>query len=533
MRRWIVWRGFSPDRRTQGPSRAGWASLLGLVFLTAGCAGVSVPFFGTEPVATPELLEIRDGPPMDQLQWGIFVAEVDSVEVNGPEGAGWSPALTPLVEEGAHRKFIPASNMKLPLTAAALSRLGPDYRYETAFYATAEQDGDFLRGDLILPARGDPTLGEPFRSSGEAALEELADSLVATGVRVVEGALVVDVSAWDSTSVPDSWMLGNLMQAYGAGAGAFVVDRGRLNVVARGDPFPGRPAQLRWSPLGEPDFLENQVTTVEEAESGTPLEVHFGPERRQATVSGGVPPARTDSVQVAIRDPVRQAAALLHRLLLDRGVEIHFGLHILWEEGEPLGAGCESGSIRECDSARRLAALESPPLSEIAVPILARSDNWISEQLARTLGMEVGGRGELTQGLEVVREFLLEDVGVDSLDFQLRDGSGLSTQNLLTPRAVAQILHHVESEGWATVYRQALAAPGRPESTLEDVLPELEGRLFAKTGTLTNVNSLSGYLDREDGRRLVFSILTNGSGLPADPVRSRLHEMVRILDSAP
>jgi len=141
----------------------------------------------------------------------------------------------------------------------------------------------------------------------------------------------------------------------------------------------------------------------------------------------------------------------------------------------------------------------------------------------------VGENGSWSEGVDVIETFLTEQVGVDSLDIAPRDGSGLSAYNLVTPRALVRILQYMERGANAVTYRDALAEPGEEESTLERRLMDLGGRLFAKTGTISNVNSLSGYLVRVDGTEVIFSILSNGSGLPASRVRAAIDDVVRIL----
>tara|TARA_B100002049_G_scaffold23757_1_gene15847 strand:- start:1750 stop:2280 length:531 start_codon:yes stop_codon:yes gene_type:complete len=173
--------------------------------------------------------------------------------------------------------------------------------------------------------------------------------------------------------------------------------------------------------------------------------------------------------------------------------------------------------------------LESPPLSELIAGILKPSQNWMTEQLIRTLGAELGEEGSWSEGVAVISEFLTEVVGIDSLDISLRDGSGLSRYNLVTPRALVRILQYLSSDQNNGTYRSALATPGEEDSTLQERLVDLEGRVFAKTGTLSNVTSLSGYLTRDDGSEVIFSILSNGSGLPSGQVRGAIDDIVRIL----
>src|SRR5690606_25647417 len=166
-----------------------------------------------------------------------------------------------------------------------------------------------------------------------------------------------------------------------------------------------------------------------------------------------------------------------------------------------------------------IASWTSAPLSEIVAAILKPSQNWIAEMLLKTLGAERGEGGSWPAGLEVERRYLFDVVGIDSTAVVLRDASGLSAQNLLTPRAIVQLLEHARRMPWGPVYRAALAVPGEKDGTLERRLVALEGRLFAKTGTIAHVNSLSGYLTTASGGELVFSILSNASGRPAAEVR--------------
>ena len=138
-------------------------------------------------------------------------------------------------------------------------------------------------------------------------------------------------------------------------------------------------------------------------------------------------------------------------------------------------------------------------------------------------------RNAFTMGTEQEVDFLVDDLAVTPSDLAVRDGSGRSAYNLVTPRALVAVLAAMRSGPLGDTYRLAMAEPGEEDSTLEDRLLDLEGRLFAKTGSISNVNSLSGYLVRRDGREIVFSILTNGSGLPASRVRRAIDEIVRAL----
>jgi D-alanyl-D-alanine carboxypeptidase/D-alanyl-D-alanine-endopeptidase (penicillin-binding protein 4) len=225
------------------------------------------------------------------------------------------------------------------------------------------------------------------------------------------------------------------------------------------------------------------------------------------------------------------------KALAAAGIAVDRGWDVRWEVGESIGrsdghpsrASCLVGAVDQCPGAWRVASLESPPLGELVDVALGPSQNWVAEQLTMALGAQLGERGSLREGLDVVERFLIDDVGIAALEVAARDGSGLSAYNLVTPRAIARVLRHMAARPDAGAYRAAMAEPREEESTLEERLLGLEGRVFAKTGTISNVNSLSGFLVRDDGREVIFVILSNGAGLDGDTMRSTIDDVVRVL----
>lgn len=467
---------------------------------------------GTDPGLRGTIDAVVTEPPLHQVHWGILVVD---------PATGRS-----LYSRNAENKFIPASNQKILVAGGALSLLRPDYRYVTSLWTAAELDGEgVLHGDLVLPGTGDPTLSERFHDNATAPLEALAAEVAAAGVREVRGRLVVDASRWDSTSVPGSWMVGNLRPTYGATGGAFAIAEGVVSVEVTAGGQPGEPARVRWWPQGRRDFVTSEVSTVM-PELSTELRSDYLPESRRLVVRGVIPWGTVDTLRMAAGDPVRLASEALLRALEYQGIRVDGGVRVAWSGGDPLDGGCYTGSVMLCPGARQVAVLTSPPMSEVVQAMLEPSQNWIAEQLVRTLGMEYGEEGSWSEGFHVLERFLTDQVGVDSLDVSMRDGSGLSAYNLVTPRALTALLHYMWSGPHYAVFRDALASPGEEDSTLEDRLRRLEGRVFAKTGTISNVNALSGYVVTAGGRELVFSILTNGSGLPSGRVRDAMDDVL-------
>jgi D-alanyl-D-alanine carboxypeptidase/D-alanyl-D-alanine-endopeptidase (penicillin-binding protein 4) len=505
-----LFRGGATTKRTVG-SRAKIAALALAAAASSGCATIGIGSPGVDRSAIDRIL---DAPPYDRVHFGVMVLDAES-------GAT-------LYERNAHQWFVPASGQKVPVTAAAWSLLGSDYRFRTELQRTGPLREGTLEGDLVLVGTGDPSLSSRFWDSGPAALRALADSAAATGIRRVTGRLVVDVSAWDSTTVLPTREVADLVFDYGSTGGAFAIDEGEVEVIARGASWPGEPAQLEWSPRGPDWFIVSRVRTSA-PDSVARVTANYLPETRQLVLKGAVAPGSLDTLAFAQRDPVRLASAELLRALEERGITVDRGWTVRWTDGDPIGEGCSAASAVPCPGAHRVAELRSPPLGDLVSVVLGASSNWTSEQLTFALGAELGERGGLSEGLDVVERFLIDDVGLDPAEMLARDGSGLSAYNLVTPNAIAQVLRFMATRPDAGAYRAAMAEPGEEDTTLEERLLDLRGRLFAKTGTISNVNSLSGYLVREDGREVIFVILSNGAGLGEETMRSTIDDVVRVL----
>jgi serine-type D-Ala-D-Ala carboxypeptidase/endopeptidase (penicillin-binding protein 4) len=228
--------------------------------------------------------------------------------------------------------------------------------------------------------------------------------------------------------------------------------------------------------------------------------------------------ASPDTTRLAVGDPARYAAhALAWRMRL-RGVAVDTVRVALPGEGAEAEA--------RAAGARTAAAWTSPPLREVIARILGPSQNFMAEQLLKTLGAERGSDGSWAGGIEVETRYLRDVVGIDTLAFRLSDGSGRSVQNLLAPLAVVRLLEHAMTTPWGAAWRAALPGPGESETTLANRLPGLEGRVRAKTGTITNVTSIAGYITTTDGRELIFAILTNGTGVSSVRVRRGIDAIV-------
>jgi D-alanyl-D-alanine carboxypeptidase/D-alanyl-D-alanine-endopeptidase (penicillin-binding protein 4) len=425
-------------------------------------------------------------------------------------------------ERDADKLFMPASSMKLYTTAAALDAFGPDFKFKTSVYATRPTAaGGVLRGDLILYGRGDPNLSARFEQGEKideftpaeriGPIEALADQIQARGIRRITGDLIGDDSYFATDWLGAGWEWDDAQFYYGAEVSALAVND---NVVTF-NVAPAKRAGAAPTITVEPETayvkIINHVTTSGNGQ--TRIGVHRPLGSNTVEFFGTIPRTiKEHRVNIAIHDPASFAATLLREALARRGIRV-------------------LGRIRRLDTVARLAQpldeakltevanVSSQPLSVLLKVINKPSQNLHTEIMLRQLGVRRGGAAELddygrprsaeARGLEVLRRFL-QAAGIETERLSLRDGSGLSRHNLITPRATVRLLEFMAAHPHSAVYRDSLPVAG-VDGTLERRLRDTAaaGNVRAKTGTLSYVNAISGYLTTKRGQMLIFSLMGN------------------------
>lgn len=432
--------------------------------------------------------------PWNRATWGVLV-----VNQHGE----------PVYQRNADSLFVPASTAKLAVTAAASALLPGDYRITTSVYGTGPLIGGVLQGDLVVYGRGDPgfaahcygpdTLAAGVCDGMWTRIDALADSLLARGVNEVAGAIVGDGSYFEGTLVHPEWRGYDLNWWYAAPVSGLGFNDNSVNISWKPGPRVGAPAVIRFEPdLGNFDF-ENRTRT---SRAGTRRTIDFF--RQPGTTSiwaeGDAPlnhPGRTE--YFALPDPNRYFAQALRAALERRGIGV----------AGPTRSTTDSLVYHAARETRPLVTLASRPLGDLLYPLLHSSHNWYAEMLVKLLGRERGEGGSWIGGLDVLRQFLVNSVGVDSAGFSLHDGSGLARGNLMSPRTVVQLLRYMQQQPDNAPFLRALPRPGT--GTLRDRLlcTPADGRLLAKTGSLGRVYALAGYLDRRGGGAYIFDIVAN------------------------
>jgi serine-type D-Ala-D-Ala carboxypeptidase/endopeptidase (penicillin-binding protein 4) len=473
-----------------------------VLLLFGGCAPrASAPVTSTPRPSLAAVIDSLTGqPPLHRTSWGIALADAATGAV--------------LYEQNADRLFIPASNTKFVVSLTALGTLGPDYRYRTPLLA-AGWAGD-TASRVIVRGRGDPTWSARVHGNVAVAIDSMAALVAASGLRRI-GVLISDASFFQDELVNGTWEVGDLPFQYAPPIDAVAAGEGVFRLVAVGAAAPGQPAEVEV--LGALPQPVRAVVGTDTAGAPRSLRVDYTLRRDTVHLSGLVGAGAADTLTLALTEPARSLIEGLAEALRSRGVAVD-STAVIRDTAE---------AVRLAAGSRQVAEWVSPPMGDIVAIIMQPSQNWVAEQVLKTLGAERGDGGTWRDGIAVERAWLHGVVGIDSSAANLRDASGMSVQNLLTPRAILEMLRYARAQTWSDTFRASLAAPGLRGSTLNSRLPALQGRLAGKTGSLSNVNSLAGYVTDISGREYVFAVLSNGSGQPSATVRSAIDEIVLAL----
>jgi D-alanyl-D-alanine carboxypeptidase/D-alanyl-D-alanine-endopeptidase (penicillin-binding protein 4) len=444
---------------------------------------------------------IANRPEFSRSRWGILIQPLSSTAT--------------LYSRDAQKYFIPASNVKLLTTAAALQKLGADFRIKTSVYSGEN-------GSLYVAGRGDPTITE-------AHLQSLAQQLKRRGVdRVNE--LIGDDSYFQGSAVNPNWEWEDAQAGYGAPINSLIFNQNAIELLLSPQDL-GQPLKVTFAEpkLANQWQIQNNSVTVAQNESEF-IEVGREFDRPAIRVSGQLKVgAESESAYVAVVNPANNFLQ-------------HFQ-QVLAAEGIPVKQALVASVSRNFN--QELATVESPPLAELVRETNRESNNLYAEVLLRLLGkvtdkmplpQTLTGKMPVPQedtdeiGLKELKTVLTQ-LGVNPNSYILADGSGLSRHNLISPEALVQTLRFMANSPAASIYRQSLPVAGE-SGTLKNRLNSTPNRVIlqAKSGTLSGVSALSGYIEVPDYEPLVFSIIVNQSGLSAASMRSATDEIVLLLN---
>ena len=432
---------------------------------------------------------------MSRAMWGVDIRSLDSGER--------------LYELDAERLMMPASNMKILTLAGAAEILGWDHRFTTTLETSAPVEGGVLQGDLVVRGGGDPTINSR-EARRTAVFAQWIAAMRAAGIQRVNGRIVGDDQFFDDEGLGQGWAWDYLQFGYAAPVGALQLDENLAALAIAPGSIAGDPARVSLAP-GSGLRLTNRVRTGA-AESANEIAYRRRLDEPVLEVSGSIALGSTPIARsVAVVNPTLYFVQSLKDALVEGGIAV---------SGPAVDMDDIAAELAAAAGERRvIVSTESPPLRDVATVLMKVSQNLYAETLVKAIGARKGGLGTYEGGLGAVRA-AAAGWGIADDGFVMADGSGLSRYNYLTARTVSTILERMyKDERHREPFAATLPIAGKDGSLATRMRrTRAEGNAIAKTGSISNVRTLSGYVRTRDGEMLVFSILANDFVVPAATV---------------
>lgn len=460
------------------------------------------------------LLALTAAMPLAAQQAPTLQSRVDAELAKAAPGTRYGLVVTDaqgreIVTVNPDQRFIPASNTKIVTTAAALSTLGGFDRPDTAGGASVRIEGR----DVVLTGHGDARLSSAADCTTNC-LSQLADAIAAKAKRV--GNITGDATLFPDERWSSGMSWNNIPSPYGTALTALTLDDNELIATATPGKAGAAPGVAHLGYL----TIDNRAVTVT-AGGKTDLDIDRLPFSRTIRLTGTIAAdAKPRKIRMGIDDPAHYAAWRLATLLRERGVRVTGELQSRYRTPSPTDDPRQrlAPMPPRATPPAPLAALTPPPLWEDLRTINKDSQNLHTELLLRRVGL-VGGTGSVADGLARVEE-MFTAAGVPRTSWDFSDGSGMSTYNRIAPRGMVKLLQWISAQPWGPAWRQTLPIGG-VDGTLGRRFKGtvLEGKIFAKTGTINATNALAGYMTTKSGKTLTFAAYANDvpSGTAATP----------------
>lgn len=475
----------------------------------------------------------RRGPDSEkQLQKAIDLVLNDSRFQNGT----WAVLVTDLgtdrvlYRRNAKKSFIPASNTKIYTTASALDLLGPEYTYVTSVYRDGVIENGVLKGNLIIQGSGDPVIGGRFNDGDiTETFREWAASLSNLGVHTIEGDIIGDDDIFDDVALGFGWQWDDELFWYSAEISGLSFNDNNVDFSITGTD-PGMQANIGWEPLNTSYIDVVNASLTLPADSS--IIEGYSKERgtNKFRIFSQVPTGRTDRESLTVVNPTLFFVHVLRETLIQNGISV---------SGMPVDVDDVPVKPNYANKATvQILSHTSRPLKDIIRVLNKRSQNLYAEQLLKTVGAVLPvddpalESGSAKMGLARDMDTYAA-AGVDTSRFNLVDGSGLSRMNLVTAEMTSSILrymwNHPDDSTNAAFYRSLPI--GGVDGTLRTRFRggPAEGRVHAKTGTVTDASALSGYISSAAGTPLSFVIMCNHYIIPTSQVRAAQDQVVELL----
>lgn len=405
---------------------------------------------------------------------------------------------TPLFSYHDGESFAIASNMKLLTTAAALDYLGPDFEYKTSIKTNGQitASGE-LHGDVYIVGSGDPNLSGRFYNGKVTAVpESWANALIKRGVRVITGDIIADDRVFDRNYINPNWPENQLSEWYCAPSSGLSFNDNCVDITIIPSKNTGKVVSLQVEPDTSYFAISNScIYTPNKKEHA--YSIYRKPGTNQIIVKGKFwTNAFPEKTWVTVQAPSLYLATVFKEVLERNGISVRGNARLISED---------TADLPDLE----MIAQTTSTMEQTINVTNKHSQNFYAEQILRTLGSHVKGKGTLEAGISVLRDFL-NKLGFQPGEYHLEDGSGLSKGNRLSPRILTTLLANMNRHPHGKVLYDSLPISGVDGSLHRRMaLPRYKNKIRAKTGYIARTSALSGYIDTANGDILVFSILMN------------------------
>lgn len=456
-----------------------------------------------------DLNDILQDPNFSNATWGVSIQSLENGEF--------------IYRLNETKSLLPASNFKLFTAAEALSLLGPEFRYSTQLLSTGKVSDKTLHGDLVIRGSGDPSFGSPSMNQNHSVLaifEAWADSLLAMGIEQVDGSIIGDDSYFTPDVYPKGWAIEDEPYYYAMQSSALSFAENQVSVSVTPSAKAGVRANYELYPMSNYFTVENRGMTKADSLKGktargrdtvlqpgaTTLDITRDFGSNNIIITGDIPVSGSAvHEQLSVENPALYTATLLREVLEEKGIEI---------TGRTT-TQAESRKKLPYLKMRVLAQYTSPTVAEIVSVMNKESNNMFAEQLFRTIGKETAGEGSWTKGIEAMKKYL-GSIGIAPDRVSIFDGSGLSRMDLVSAGQINTLLEAMyRRQKLFGVFYPSLSIMG-VDGTLANRLRDTraQGNVHAKTGFVTGVRSIAGYLTTKDNEMLAFTIIGNNFTVP-------------------
>lgn len=443
-----------------------------------------------------------------------------------------------LVNENSRNLMIPASNMKVLTTGTALHTLGGNYRWETAIGYSGRIEGSTLKGDIYIIGGGDPTIGAAveFAEPLEDVLEAWTGIIAGAGIRRIDGHIIGDGRFFEGPMEDQTWLWEDLGTYYGAGvSGLSFFENRKVFRVTPGDGI-GDPVSVE-DGFPKTPWMEYSCDGASTGRPGTGDQLYLFTSRLapvgelRGTFAQG---KRTKDVQCSNKFPEYTCASYLAGYLPSKGIISTMG---------PAGVGSIFKADRTVprEEIRIIGRTKSPILAKVIRQTNVESDNFMAETLFRTMGRKNGGRGTMEES-RMNMEQAVRSMGVDE-PLSIRDGSGLSRMNLVSPAAFCSFLRKMMDSEQFPVFLSSLPVAGMDgtvRSRLGNLPPAQRSRVHMKSGSMEGVRCFCGYIlplesgaNRAEGtvsgETVIFSFMVNNSTAPGAELNAEADRFISSL----